>query len=109
MPTFLVLSPLRCNGQRHAMGERLHLPGETAAAAVARGTLQPLPVRADGSDATPTSPLQAAISRLGPDDPSLWTKNGKPRTRALEPLVGHPVTIQQRDLAWQRFLEEQTP
>ena len=45
--------------------------------------------------------IEDAIRRLDPDDPTLWTGGGKPRVEAVEALLGHQISSDERDAAWE--------
>jgi len=58
-----------------------------------------------GADADRRAQILAAIRDLLEADPdradeSAWTKSGKPDVKALESLIGSPVSAAERDAAW---------
>jgi len=46
--------------------------------------------------------IDAAIGALDRHDPSLWTRRGKPKVRALEAALGFDITAKERNRAWKR-------
>ncbi len=46
------------------------------------------------------------IKLLEPDDPELWTGSGKPKVEAIEPILGRSITGGERDVAWDKYQEE---
>lgn len=104
MKTYRVISPLRVNGKRRDIGQIVKLDEATAVVQLERGRVE------EASDDEPAAPpkggpligdLVAAIGQLDPEDPSLWMKDGRPKTEALT-VVG-AVTAAERDAAWEAY------
>ncbi|MBF0370982.1 MAG: hypothetical protein HQL52_16155 [Magnetococcales bacterium] len=103
MADFLVITPLRRDGTLHPSGTVIEMDPTQAAELLATGVLKAPPVRAaEGSDHTAETPVSAAISRLDPDNPSHWTRDGKPRIEALSAILGRSVSGGERNKAWRR-------
>lgn len=51
--------------------------------------------------------IVAAIKQLDKDNNELWTNGNKPKTGALEELLGQPVSAAERDAAWDVVTSEQ--
>lgn len=49
-----------------------------------------------------------AIGQLDPENPEHFTKSGKPEVKALEAILGCPVTAKERDSAWVFYQDGQT-
>lgn len=81
-----------------ARSQLADLEPPTAAAAAARDpeTRPPAAETAGGF-------VSQAIGRLDREDRSLWTRDGKPQTSALENLLGRRVTAAERNEAWEAF------
>ncbi len=105
---------LMVNGEPVDDGDRCDIDEAEATALIARG----LAVPADGeseaqdgnaddvSDEERHTLIVGAIRDLIESDPekgdeSSWTKSGKPDVKALESLIGSPVSAAERDAAWQ--------
>lgn len=105
MDRYDVLSPIKVKGKRIPAGRSLAIDDDQAKALLAYGVIAPasgdLPeadVPEAGSD---FDNLVAAIGLLDKDDPSLWMKDGRPKTEALT-VVG-AVTAAERDAAWEAY------
>lgn len=62
--------------------------------------------QASGIDAR-QSLIAGAIRRLDRDNKDLWVpRSGKPRTEAIEALIGSDITTAERDAAWQIVSQE---
>ena len=63
------------------------------------GAREPEPAKKPAGD-TLTAALAEAIGGLDKGDEELWTNSGKPNTKALEAVLGYPVSAAERDAAW---------
>ena len=54
-------------------------------------------------------PIMQAIRSLDRSDRSLWTRQGKPRVRAIESELGRDITAAQRDKAWVAVQAQREP
>ena len=50
--------------------------------------------------------IAEAIAGLDPEDKKLFTKAGPPRVNVLEKRLGYDITEDERDAAWELFLEK---
>lgn len=50
-----------------------------------------------------TMSIHDAIQSLNPANPEHFTKDGKPKTDALEDLLGREVSAAERDEAWEEY------
>ena len=83
--------------QIYSPGDQLEIEDDEARRLVAAGKVK---ISAGIEDAVELDGIVDLIESLDPDDPSLWTKSGKPATEALTELLGIPVSADMRDAAW---------
>ncbi|MBF0448583.1 MAG: hypothetical protein HQL67_10305 [Magnetococcales bacterium] len=114
MPTFTVCTPLQHNGHRYEPGTAVELTLEQGATLVSVGVVEQGFCCGAGEsffdeqlEQAIEIPLALAISRLDPVNPSLWRRDGRPRTEALAAIVGRRVSALERDQIWQYWTKEQ--
>ncbi len=113
MPQYTVLTPLRHDGRRYEPGAVVYVTTRQAAALLRIAALSETPLCGVGeedsdtrSEPAATISIATAIPRLDPTDPSLWTRDGRPRTETLSSLLGRRVSARERDQSWQRWMKE---
>lgn len=110
MDRYTVLTPLRHDGRCHESGGVVCLPPHQAASLLRVAAVAPhRPPRIDpslGSEGEEVTdrPIQDRLDRgLNPDDPTQWRRDGRPRTAVLTALLGHRVSVEQRDRLWRQW------
>ena len=93
---YQVLSEVHCDQVAYLPGEPIELDEAHATPLLEAGAIAP----PEGACGHGLEEVQAAIGGLDRDDPGLWTKGGKPRTEALEAVLGRNVDSAERDAAW---------
>jgi len=102
---YLVDGPLLHDHKRYAEGDPVELTDTQAAALQAVGVVKE-PVAQPEVDTI--TRLVELIGELPPkDNKSVWTSDNKPKTEALEKLLGAPVSAAQRDEAWGLYQESE--
>lgn len=101
--TYLVTSPIKCDGKKYPVGSTIDLEdGEAAKLREAIGD----EVASQGSGQAPTdeaariAAIAKAIGKLDKDQSDNWTSGGKPQIPAIEAITGWPVAGKDRDAAW---------
>lgn len=59
----------------------------------------------DGQDDDRQQAILNAIGKLDRKNPAHFTEKGVPKTKALEQVLGYPVSSEERDAAWHLILE----
>jgi hypothetical protein len=49
--------------------------------------------------------IAAAMRARDPNDPTLFTRDGRPRVDVIERELGHDITTEQRDRAWRLLID----
>lgn len=78
-------------------------PASTPAPPAARPAA-PVPPAPEARPVPTHDDIVAAIGLLDANDPSLWTRTGKPRVEAIERVLDQPIIESQRDAAWRAHL-----
>ena len=95
-----VCSPLLHDHKRYAKGDPVELEKKQAEALLAVGVVKGV------VEVEPVDRLVELIGELPPkDNKTVWTSDNKPKTEALEKLLGEPVSAAQRDEAWKVYQE----
>lgn len=118
--TFYATGNISHNNVDYAPGDEIELTRSEAT--VLTGTISKTPPSSDEDDLfadedeeagqpsgqAPDNPdaIIRAIGELEPGNPAHWTKTGKPQVEALEGRLGHQITAQARDEAWNRYQAE---
>ncbi|MEO5345860.1 MAG: hypothetical protein H7834_05720 [Magnetococcus sp. YQC-9] len=99
-----VLTPLRHNGVAYRPGDLVEMTPDGARVALRLGAIAPAPAETMDTttalvDVVSIDPLLFAIAALDPHDPTLWTRDRKPRLEILSRLLARPIPAAERDMA----------
>lgn len=103
---YKVKSAIRHDGKDYREGDLIPLSTEEAEALLEAGAIE---AAGDGKDDDapdaggddPLAEIARAIRSLDRDNPELWTGSGKPRTDAIEAVIGRDISAGERDAAWE--------
>ncbi len=98
-----IINPCKADGDHHMPGDTPELSEKDARALIDSGSAKAIESTTAQTSAPTGDQLLAAIrdaaASLDTDDESLWTNGGKPKTGALEAVLGFSITAAQRDEA----------
>jgi hypothetical protein len=120
MPQFNVLTPLHHNGEIYSPGAVVEMTQQQAAALLRAAAINEKSVSQKDAKLVSNNPkakvetefesnLGKTIRELDLTDPSLWMKDGRPRTQVLSSIFGRHVSAKERDQIWQKRIEENRP
>ncbi len=99
-----IVNPSKINGEIMQPGEDvLELDDADARALIESGSaveaeMTPAPRKPEDGDQLGEA-IRSATDQLDADDGEAWTKSGKPKTEAIEAILGYSVTAAERDAA----------
>lgn len=105
--SYTVTSPLKCDGERYAVGDPIELTSARGAHLVAAGAVK-APERdaeelaGEAAELEREQAIAEAIGQLDPENPDHFTKGGKPEVAAVEAITGFDISAKERDQVWER-------